>query len=212
MKQRYEKWKRWFDEICLDVQSLLTMRHVYSEVGGIVINNSKIQRPSIFYDYLTTTYAYSAVIAVRRQVKIDRDSISLGRLLDEMCRTPEAMSRVQYKALHDYAAEETSDKNFDRLAGEGAPFIDTVLVKNDLEKLKSLALSCEDYADRKVAHLDKGGVKTPPTFNDLNDCISYMESLLLKYQLLFRKDCANSFAPVIQGNWKEIFREPWLQG
>jgi hypothetical protein len=212
VKKRYDKWRKWFDEIRLDIQSLLTMRHVYDELSGIIKKNPRIQRPSIFYDFLVTVYASSAVIGVRRQIKNKKDSISIARLLDEMRQTPEAISRTGYKALHGGAAEGVDDGKFDEFAGEGNPFVSADLIEADLKKLKSLALKCEDYADRKVAHIDKGGVKAPPTYSDLNMCIGYMEFLLLKYQLLFRKDFTHSFMPVIQGDWKEIFKEPWLQG
>lgn len=212
MSQRYEKWKRWFDEICLDVQALLTMRHVYYELGGIFSENPALQRPSLFYDYLATTYSTSALMGVRRQVKSDRDSISAARLLEEMKRTPEEITRERYAALHGQGPAAAGGRGLDLFTGAGKGHLKSSVVDEDLRRLKELGERCEHYVDRRIAHLDRKGVRTPPKYLDLNRCIDFLEEFIVKYQLLFRTGYSESFTPKVRGDWKEIFTIPWIEG
>ncbi len=150
-------------------------------------------------------------MGIRRQIKIDDDSISFARLLKEISDTPEVLSRNRFVALYKGSTvEHFADRDFDEFAGKEGNHVDPSLVKKDFENLKEKAKELEKYADKRIAHLDKRKPKTIPKFKDVDDCIDFLEELMKKYYLLFHAKSLLSILPVYQYDWKAIFREPWL--
>ncbi len=224
MDDRFNKWNKWIDVILSEITKLSIDRHIFWEVQDIISNNPKIQKPSKFYNFLRNIYAASALMGVRKQVKIDKDSISFAKLLQEICDTPKILSRTRFFAnykgstvekiakLMGSTVEEFESRNFDQFAGKTGDHVDPELIKLDLGELKSKAQKCEEYADRRVAHFDIKAISNIPTFADLDKCIDFLEMLIKKFYLLFRASSLTRILPVSQNkyDWKAIFKEVWL--
>ncbi len=224
MDDRFNKWNKWIDVIRSEITDLSINRNIFWEVQNIIKNNPKIQKPSSFYEFLVHIYVASALMGIRRQVKIDENSISFARLQKEICDTPKILSRTRYFAhykgtsveeiakLMGTTVEKYRSRDFNQFAGKTGDHIDPELIKLDLEKLKSKAKMCEKYADRRIAHLDKRAISSIPTFTDLDKCIDFLEMLIKKYYLLFRAGSLKSILPVSQNryDWKAIFKEAWI--
>lgn len=211
MDNRFNKWNKWLNVIYSEIRSLSVNRNIFWEVQHIIENNPKIQKPSSFYEFLGSTYTISALMGVRRQIKINKDSISFARLLKEVCDIPEVLSRTRFIALYKGSTvEQFANRHFDKFAGKTRSYIDPDFVKLDLVKLKEKAQKCEKYADQRVAHFDERAMNNIPIFSDLDDCIDFLEELMKKYYLLFRAASLTSILPVYQYDWKAIFREVWL--
>jgi hypothetical protein len=211
MDDRFDKWDKWFGGIYSEVTSLSVNRNIFWEVQDIIKNNPRIHKPSSFYEFLGSIYAVSSLMGIRRQVKIDKKSISFARLLEEICETPKVLSRSRFVSLYrGSTAEEFADRDFDRFAGGSREHVDPGLVKSDLEDLRARARKCEKYADQRVAHFDKRAHQNVLTFAEIDGCIDFLEELTKKYYLLFRGNCLLSILPTYQYDWKEIFQEPWI--
>lgn len=211
MKDRFDKWNRWLDVINDEVAILAINRHIFWEVENIISKNEAIQKPSSFYTFLASSYVALAVMAVRRQLKIDNSSISFVRLLQEIVNTPDVISRERFVNLYkELVVAELADREFDRVSGESKSHVDVDMVREDLERLKVLRLRCEDFADKRIAHYDSRAPRLLPTFNELDACIDHLEALLKKYLRLFRAEEESSVLPTWQYNWKEIFEISWL--
>ncbi len=211
MDNRFNKWNKWLDIIYLEIRSLSVNRNIFWEVQNIIKNNPKIQKPSSFYEFLGSTYVVSALMGVRRQIKINKDSISFAKLLKEICDTPEILSRDRFVALYKGSTvEHLANRHFDKFAGKVGSHVDSDLIRLNLEELKIKVRKCEKFADQRIAHFDKRASKNIPTFKDLDDCINFLEELIKMCYLLFRAVSLTSILPVYQYDWKAIFREPWL--
>jgi len=224
MDDRFNTWNKWIDVILFEITKLSIDRHIFWEVQDIINNNPKIQKPSSFYDFLRNIYGVSAVMGVRRQVKIEKDSISFAKLLLEICDTPKILSRTRYFAHYKGSSvekiakrlgttvEKYRSQDFDQFAGKTGDHVDPELIKLDLEKLKSKAQKCEKYADQRVAHFDKKAISIIPRFTDLDSCIDYLEILIKKYYLLFRASVLTRILPEIQNeyDWRAIFKDAWI--
>ena len=195
----------------MEIRSLSVNRNIFWEVQNVIKNNPKIQKPSSFYEFLGSTYVISALMGVRRQIKINKDSISFAKLLKEIFDTPEILSRDRFVALYKGSAvEHLANRHFDKFAGKVGSHVDPDLIRLNLEELNIKARKCEKFADQRIAHFDKRASKNIPTFKDLDDCIDFLEELIKMCYLLFRAISLTSILPVYQYDWKAIFREPWL--
>lgn len=213
MDRIFNKWIKWLDIIYKEITSLSVNRHIFWEVQEIIKKNKKIQKPSSFYEFLGSAYASLSVMGIRRQVKIDKQSISFARLLDQIAKTPGTISRQRFLALYgtDPTMIEIGERDFNKFSDRSGRHIDPNIVTADLRLLRTKASRCERFADMRVAHFDKRALKNPPIFNDLDECIDYLEQLLKKYTLIFRATCLASVLPTWQYDWKEIFLFPWIE-
>ena len=211
MDPKLAKWIRWLKIIHDEIQHLVLAKDAFWEVQEIIKSNKRIQKPSYFYQYLGNTYVSHSVIGMRRQLKVDRQSISLARLLTEMAETPEVISRKYYRGLYSGSVvERFAYRDFDKFSEPGAPHISKKMVLEDLRRLRAAGRKLEEYADRRVAHRDKREVKSPPLFRDGDAFIDLLDKLYVKYHLLFHASSMESLMPTYQYDWKEIFREPWI--
>lgn len=212
MERTFKKWNHWLDVIHKEITNLSVNRHIFWEVQEIIKKNKKIQKPSSFYEFLASAHASLAVMGIRRQVKIDKQSISFARLLDQIVKTPGVISRQRFVSLYgvDPMMKEMGERDFKKFAGKTGKHINSADVIIDLENLWKKAAKCEKFADMRIAHFDKRALKNPPTFKDLDECIDYLEELLKKYTVIFRATCLASVLPTWQYDWKEIFHSAWI--
>jgi hypothetical protein len=212
MDHRLSKWIRWLKVVHNDIQQLLVKRNIFWEVQDIIKNNTEIQKPSSFYSYLGDTYIAYISIGIRRQVKLDKQSISFARLLTELTETPAILSRKYYVGLYKGATvEHLAERNFDRFCGNDKSCISSDMVASDLETLNLAASVVEDFADKRIAHHDKRQPKVLPRFEQVDQCLDTLDRMYCKYHGVFHASAMSSLMPVYQYDWKKIFTVPWLR-
>lgn len=209
--KRLTKWISWLDVIKAEIQDLVIAKHTFHEVQKMIVENSRLQNPNLFYRYFTSAYVSHVVIGLRRQIKTDPESISLVLLLQELEKTPELLNRKYYVSLYEGSAVEfLANGDFEKFAVPNGDHIDPAIVKADLQKLRDTIRCCEEFADKRIAHRDKRDPKILPTYNEVDACIDLLDELYVQYLLRFQAKKMNSLLPTLQYDWKEIFRIPWI--
>lgn len=212
MEHKYNKWVRWIDTICAEVEQLCYLKHIFLEVQAIIHANHSLPPGNSFYEFLNHGYTALGVMGVRRQVKQQKDSISLASLLIDIQDNPQIISLQKFKSLYDESIfdRELAESHFSGFKTPDADHVDPGMVTRDIASLRDSVKGCEDFADRKLAHSDPRTVAPHPTFNDLHACVDLIEELALKYRLILTAKGGNSLTPIILGNWKAIFKVPWI--
>lgn len=212
MDVRLNKWLKWLKVVHDDIQQLLIKRNIFWEVQDIIKTNDKLHKPSSFYSYLGEPYVAYISIEVRRQVKVDKQSISFARLLTELADTPAVLSRKYYVSLYKGStSEHFADRDFDRFCGNDKTCISSDIVLSDLKELNLAASVVEDFADKRIAHYDKRQPKVLPRFEQVDVCLNTLDKLYCKYHMAFHASALISLMPDYQYNWKKIFTVPWLK-
>jgi len=212
MDHRLKKWIGWLKIVHDDIMQLIVKRNIFWELQEIIKANSELHKPSSFYKYLGDTYIAYISIGIRRQIKIDKKSISFARLLTELSETPSILSRKYYVSLyHGSAVEHLADRDFDKFCGSNKEFISPNMVTTDLEELNRVAAVVEDFADKRIAHYDTRQPKVLPRFEQVDLCLDALDKLYCKYHLVFHASFMNSLMPTYQYDWKQIFTVPWLK-
>lgn len=196
-----------------EIRNLVVDKHVFWEVQRIIGQNSRIHRPSAFYDLFVRAFASHAVAGIRRQIRPQKDSISLRGLLSEIIKHPKKLSRSYFRFLYRKSGvEELADRDFEKLCGSDQNYIDPEKVKADLEDLRIAGEPVEKFADRRVAHRDARDILKLPKFKNVNDCIDVLDRLCVKYHLVFlgKVVIGGTMLGTFQYDWTAIFREPWL--
>ncbi len=212
---KLKKWLKWLKVIEKDIQELRIKQNIFWEVQDIIKNNSDLDKPSSFYNFLGDTYVAYICIGIRRQAKVDQNSISFTRLLTEIIEDPEILSRDFYVGLYKGSSvEEDANDHFDKYFFKNGEtkkdYISTELVEADLVAFQEAVIKIEGFADRRIAHHDKREPKEIPKFKEVDECLQIMDELYTKYHLFFYAQ-DQSLMPVYQYNWKEIFEVPWIK-
>ena len=212
---KLEKWLRWMETIHDEILGLLRDTNMFWEVQDIIRANPRIQKPSAFYRYLGRTYLSHALASLRRQIKPNKESISLVGLLEELAETPEELSFKYYCSIlsgTDTGQMEAIIKgDFKKYADASGTYVCPQMVKADWDKLKSAVEACEEFADKRIAHRDKDEPEIVPTFGELDECIKLLDKTYVKYHLLFYAEWMDTLMPTYQYNWKTVFLEPWIK-
>lgn len=217
MNQKFEKWENEIEDIYKDFSEVFFNRYIFWEVQSIIKNNADLEnyKPNWFNVFLGQSYFDYVVSAIRRQVKHQKDSVSLVGLLEDIIRNPLILSREgfvkRFVNLHP-ADEKRAECLFDkRFAGECVDHIDPIIVCQGLCKLKALSKTVEDFADKRVSHHDKRQPSDIPTFNSLDNCMDSIAELIQKYYLLVMAvDLGGDLSVDFTVDWKGIFRQPWI--
>ncbi len=206
------KLRRWLKIVRREITRLTFQRDIFKEVTqDIIQKNPRIQIPSAFYSWMKNAYITDITIGIRRQVDTNKRTISFTNFLEELANNPRLITRrsfiTKYKGSN---VEMDANRDFDKFSKPGNPYIDSHKVKADLRKLSKLWEITEKYINKRIAHIDRHGVRKIPTFKDLDNCVDLLGTLLLKYLLLIEGEGLVQVMPTIQNDWKAIFREPWI--
>lgn len=210
MDNKFNKWIKWLKIIKSEIYDLVLTKDIFWKVQDLIRKNERIQGKSIFCKYMGDTYVSHVIIGIRRQVKTDHQSISFARLLSEISRHPEIITRKNFVNLYkNSVVEDIADNDFDQFCGPNRSYISQKMVEDDLDSLKKVAKKCEDFADKRVAHRDKRDPNGLLTFGDVNDCIDLFDKIYCKYHLIFHAEWSCSLKPSYLNDWEAIFDHPW---
>jgi archaellum component FlaC len=212
MKQRFEKWNKWLNQIRDDVEMLVEHQKIFSDLREVVTNNLNLQKEknNPFVNFIWDSYVGNTLITIRRQLKKNNDN-SLVKLLHEIKDTPQLLSRIRFVNLFSSAKHVEANiifsQEFSRIDED---HIDPGRVEHDIYNLKVISKKVEDVADKRIAHHDMLPPKSEPDLKEVNECIDYLVELLKKYWFLFTGERITGDLQPSLDDWQEIFRMPWI--
>ena len=209
----HQKWCRWHGQIKDRISGELFFdRFTFREIQRIIADNGNLPGSHVF-DFFARTFVRSQVVAVRAEVDVRDDVVTLGRLLTELRDHPEVMTRQRYVAPYPTGSQWIGDSEFtDTWAGTEGEHLDPAIVHADLDGLRSGATRLvKHYVNKEVAHHDEQGAATIPTFADLDDAIDNLGTLLTRYGTLLTGSNLAVVEPVVQYDWQAPFRQPWIK-
>lgn len=208
----YQKLNNELPQIHREVQSLRINQHVFWEVQAMIHENPNLHKPSTFYGWMGSLYAAAMSATVRRLVDRRKDAVSFVRLLEQVRRAPELLSRAAYKSrcTNPQLSESYLDSDYDRLVGPGRQQPDPAAIESEIKDLEARTRKVKNFVDAHVAHLSTEPMEELPRFAELDDAIDCLETMLRHYLQLFRGLALPSALPTWQYDWKEIFRHPWI--
>jgi hypothetical protein len=211
----FSELNKWLPRIHEDIQLLLINRHVFRVTQAVIEANPRIQTHGIFLSWMARAYANDQMVGVRRQIDGRGDVVSLLRLLGQIKKNPQLLTRERFVSRYKVEHYPYAHKTFDKIAGLGQDCINAAMMEEDLKKLKDTTRNLQTYINQEITHIrDKpvGSVPTLPklpTFAELDECLDLIESLLRKYRFLLY-GIMEDILPVFLSDWTQIFREPWV--
>ena len=213
----WDKWASWLGRepkpgtIYKDVVGMLVARQIwegFQAIVGVAPNDAK--KYGTFHSWFNGSYIRSQGLAVRRQVEVSDDVVSLGRLLDRIAKSPNVLSRARYLAELHPDTPQLGNEFFDSLTAPGALAIDADVPREHLERLRNETAKVREWVDKEVAHYDPktGQFSEGLTFGDVHQAIDLIFETLNQYnQLILGTPTAGS---VTMPPWEAVFKVAWI--
>jgi hypothetical protein len=209
----FEKWKAWIHEIQRDVaMRLVDPRQVFQKFSEVTNANQEHileHRGEGFCCFIRDCYVSHVAMAIRRQVKVGKDSVSLMRLLSEILECSAQFTYEFYLQQFpiDPAYVDWQAPTFKQFSDDGRT-VSAAIVRKDIISLKALTEEVENLADKVIAHLDKNGFSGSVTFGLLNKCVDAFDHLVCKYSKLIIASGYSTLETTILYDWQQIFTVP----
>lgn len=213
----WRKWAEWLGEdpepgtIYKDVLDMRAARRVWEGFQAIVgVAPEEARKFGTFHSWVNGNYVRSQGLAVRRQVDVDDDVVSLGRLLDRIAKSPGVLSRERYLAELHPTTPDLGNEFFDALVGPGAKALDAATPLADLKRLREETMKVRDWVSNEVAHYNAktGQFSEGLTFGSVHEALDLIFEIFNRYnQLIYGRTIAGS---VGMPPWEAVFRVLWI--
>ena len=160
---------------------------------------------------MSTNYVVAINIGVRRLTDTSRDVHSLCRLLDDILHHPGAINRRSNRALYRGLPREMADRSFDSLVGPKSWALPQRVIEADLRTIKSASARVRRFTNKRIAHrTPKKTIRRLPTFQELDDGLDCLNTVLCKYNTLITAAGMSTTEATRQYYWQEVLFLPWI--
>lgn len=217
-------WKRWVERINtihIELAFVFANRRKFLEVQEMFQRNERLNTiGSQPYQWILGHWGRDTVMAVRRELDNDRNTISFGALLDEMADRNNVATRRRFLGrLAEPGAEEfllrTNNESYDRwgaVSRTSRPLEDYLSadgIRADRQSLNKAAKPVLDYGNQLIAHRTPIG-QLPLTINQIHGSLDAIEGVFKKYFVILTGSALTEIEPTNVGDdWKETFKFPW---
>jgi hypothetical protein len=189
----WDRWAAWLGRepkpgtIYNDVVDMRASRRVWEGFQTIVgVAPAEAKKYGTFHSWVNGNYVRSQGLAIRRQIDIRNDVVSLGRLLTNIAAQPNVLSRDRYLAELHSTTPDRGNEFFDSLVGPGAKAIDPATPRDDLDELKRSTKKVRDWVSNEVAHYNTrtGRFSEELTFGEVHEAIDLIFTKFNQYNRL----------------------------
>ena len=197
-----------------DIYTMVNNQQIYKYFINVVnanIEHIKANEGPLFCDFVRQCYGVQAASAIRRHIKVDDDSISLMRLINQIKQCASQFTYDFYlKRYPVINGQEVQKFKFQEFSDDGR-IISEHKIDSDIKELEKLGRKVGDLVDRIIAHLDKRGLRGQVTYDDLEKSINILNIMTCKYIRLITNAVAeySSLEATIQWDWEKIFFVPF---
>lgn len=169
-------------------------------------------------------YIERMAMGVRRLRDPRKKTISITTFLRRIKGDPTVISRRYYfthfppdflrilmlpKEQNDLLREQTINREYDRLVGEGLAQPIAELLESEIAWLDMFGDPVVEYATKVIAHHDEEPPQAYPTLDDVDTFIDYAEELVKKY-IVVVNGVSQEFGVHFQYDWMAPLRVAWI--
>lgn len=216
-KALLRKWRIWLKIIGQDLGELLTAHNIYERVVEIHNNNEHLKKlPTLFFNWIFENYAARLTMGIRRISDKQEDVISLYNLIHQMQKNRDAITRNLYISKYSCRAREEgfADRDYNQFANRNADFLSVYKLTVDLNQIARETNRLRKFANKWIAHTDpkrRKKMRRIPTYEESKKALDSIDRIYCKYYMLLTRGGLRTRKPVLQYDWKEPLRIPWIE-
>lgn len=213
--QRILRLHRWLQRIEQELRQLAIYNQVFWDLQTIIRTNKGLRNtPSLFFQFIGTSYLVFAATAIRRQSDADQGVASLHRFLSELKNYPHIISRQYYVNMVTATGNipvDFADRQYDKLVGKKSVQLNPNKIQKELEELHSRSGLIRHYCNKLIAHSDEKGLTRPvPKLREIDNCLRFFEKLIKRYSVLLAGISLSGLTPTMQFDWRDSLKIAWI--
>jgi hypothetical protein len=218
-----DDWQRWcarFDQTEKGVLRIFHDRAIWRTILAMLDDNPQVHRGSFGEHWLAWCYTTTQLIAIRRECDDDRGSAGIMRSLRALAGSPRMATRSWYiQQINQREHGDLDPRNFDAgfnvFAAAGAPFIDSAIVRQDIDALSAVITKVNTFTTKNLAHRDDITSRAPAqsvTWRELDSAIDTVGNMHKKYyRLRHPGESLGALTPLIPPGWTQMFGTAWMR-
>jgi hypothetical protein len=214
--QIFESWVGDLMTIQTQVVEVHHHRELWTDTVAAIrgqIANVPAGTPATWLNHYVRLYVDGQMMAVRRVVRGGPTETTLGRLLVQLERRPDIVSKDRFlerarRLNSDPAVLDGGRRQFESDWDDGTGHLDKRVVAKDRNDLFRQLKKVIDWADQTIAHIDFNGPPAAPTFVELDQAIEATGHVFQRYAQLLTGGIWYEVTPIAPANWTALFAKP----
>lgn len=215
--RKVRQWRIDLHTIFGEIVGMYHDRRIYAEVSEVHSRNPALHVDRFFCAWLSRNYGAGLAVAIRRQTDRSGDVISMGKLLEDLERNVDLLTREWFVTEHLKRAsaddrtywEHAANREFDEFAPHAAAHASAALIREDQDRLQGVASRVRIFVNKRLAHSTRN-YETSVTMKDLHTALDVLGELLKRYHHLLEQAALSSTEATIPTDWKAVLRMPWI--
>lgn len=201
-----KEWQREIEAITADFEDLMYSKYQIEELEKIIRTNKSVQQSiGSFWEHYKLNYTYFAISKIFHQIDEHGDSSSLINLLNKILCNYKTINEIWWIGDGMALSTETFREEF---GANG--YLDPESVSKDINSLLAITKDIRSFRHKRIAHKSKNETFDYKISNKtINEAISFIEKLIIKYQLLLTQSGYETLTPV-SDDWSEAFTFVWI--
>jgi len=170
-KDKHDKWKRWLEAVETDFINLDRTHMLWSRLQYVFWEDGNLPHWGYWAKYFLDTYATTAMSAVRRQIRHNRDSISLAGLLTDISDAADTLDYPWWSTFKTEGNENYWNNYY------GRPDAIRQTVAKHMAAMQRFVHLLE-VADKRLAHWDKREPVQSASTDDITRVILALHEIL----------------------------------
>jgi hypothetical protein len=208
-----KKWLIWVTDIQTALLYVHHDRELWESLNDAITQEAS-DTPTIWRSHYLRLYVATQAMAIRRIIRSapGKDSITLGRLLEDIKKHPGVLDRQRYverwvaKMPGDHGRE-MAGRTFDANWDDGSGGVDLTRLQKDKADLNSMAQKVIEYADHFIAHIVDGEQDIKLTLGELHKAIDHTGDSFRHWALLVTQ-VDHWLTPTVVDAWQTTFDRP----
>ena len=203
--EKHQQWKEWLAAIELDIRNLDRTHCLWSQLH-VVFWQEEFPHWGHWAKYFLDTYTTYAVSAIRRQIRRNRQSISLDGLIEDLKASASQIDYAWWSTFARHGSEEVWLRRFGNAQGT----LDIAKLDNACQQMHGFDNLLE-IADRRLAHWDRRGVEADAGTEDITNALLALHGTLDHVHELVLGEFYTPNEQYAQMDLKQVFTVPWMR-
>lgn len=210
---KLQKWRRW----CLRIEEDILLPYKFNklvaeEYFSIIKPHLDEGKPATFHNWCSDNYGVSIALVLRKLTDGDKRVYSVRRLVGDIQANSKCIKKASYIKRYPVHFRKYAEDRWNSEVSNRHNYLPASIPANHLAEIEAISQRINSITNKFIAHTNRAKNKRfTLKFDEIYDVIRRLISIAAFYSDLVGAQIPDDDANVSDfTEWKDIFREAWL--
>jgi len=205
------------DELHKQTVHVWYRQKMWEQIEALAKKNPWIGQPGNIMQFIRESHFEAMALFVRRARDMDKNALSLKRLLNQVACEEVKLTRSHYVEVMcnrqtnaPAVWKERAMRDFDEWAGSESDVYPVERACRHMKIIDHVARPVLPYATKRLAHFDKSGVSPSARIGDVLRAMRWITLIEIHYHVVLTGVQYGMDSPTLPPTWNMPFQLPWL--